>query len=263
MDRTSFNRCNLPPWVIASCEFNDDPQPIEVQGVRRANRFLFDALDREEDPEERARRFDDWITVRFQLHQWEAQPTEPARRSIRNSYLRFLRGWGVDASSVEGAVLKAWVESRMGLAPTFHGGRIEGDRGEAAARYARDRMAGSARTNAIHDQLDLVYTYAQYELARRRPADRWVTLWRGVNDASEHEVLRETGRREAIVRLNSLCSFTDDPERAWEFGSTVWEARIALPRVFLAPGVFPRSILKGEREWIVLGGETRVRRVMA
>jgi NAD+--dinitrogen-reductase ADP-D-ribosyltransferase len=263
MDRTCFNRCNLPPWVIASCEFNDDPQPIEVQGVRRANRFLFDALDREDDPAERARRFDDWITVRFQLHQWEAQRTEPARRSLRNSYLRFLRGWGVDASSVEGAVLKAWVESRMGLSPSFHGGRIADDEGEAARRYARDRMTGSARKNAIHDQLDLVYTYTQYELARRRPGDRWVTLWRGVNDASEHEVVRETGRREAIVRLNSLCSFTDDPERAWEFGSTVWEARIALPRVFLAPDVFPRSILKGEREWIAVGGETRVRRLMA
>jgi NAD+--dinitrogen-reductase ADP-D-ribosyltransferase len=84
-----------------------------------------------------------------------------------------------------------------------------------------------------------------------------------VNDPGEHEVLRTTGRREAVVRLNSLCSFTDDPERAWEFGSTVWEARVPLPRVFLAPDVFPRSILRGEREWIVVGGETRVRRVLA
>jgi len=263
MRGTSFNRCNLPPWVIASCEFADDPQPIELQGVRDANRFLFDALDREPDPAARARRFDDWITVRFQLHQWKDQPTELARRSLRNSYLRFLRGWGVDASSVEGAVLKAWVESRLGLAPTFHRGRIEGQEGEAWGRYAHDRMVGSARTSAIHDQLDLVYTYDQYELARRRPGERWVTLWRGVNDPGEHEVLRTTGRREAVVRLNSLCSFTDDPERAWEFGSTVWEARVPLPRVFLAPDVFPRSILRGEREWIVVGGETRVRRVLA
>jgi NAD+--dinitrogen-reductase ADP-D-ribosyltransferase len=261
MDRTSFNRCNLPPWVIASCEFADHPQPIEVQGVRAANRFLFDALDREPDPAARARRFDDWITVRFQLHQWQAQATAPARRSLRNSYLRFLRGWGVDASSVEGAVLKAWVESRMGLPPTFHGGRIDGQEGEAWARYARDRMRGSARTSAIHDQLDLVYTYTQYELGRRRPGERWVTLWRGVNDVAEHEVLRATGPREAVVRLNSLCSFTDDPERAWEFGSAVWEARVALPRVFLAPDLFPRAILGGEREWIAVGGETRVRRV--
>jgi NAD+--dinitrogen-reductase ADP-D-ribosyltransferase len=262
MDRTSFNRCNLPPWVIASCEFNDDPRPIEIQGVRAANRFLFDALDREPDPAARARSFDDWLTVRFQLHQWEAQPTAAARRSIKNSYLRFLRGWGADASSVEGAVLKAWVESRMGLAPTFHRGRIAREEGEGWARYALDRTRGSARTNAINDQLDLVYTYTQYELARRSPGERRVTLWRGVNDAAEHETLRAVGRREAVVRLNSLCSFTDDRERAWEFGSTVWEARIAVPRVFLAPDVFPRSILRGEREWIVVGGETRVRRVL-
>jgi NAD+--dinitrogen-reductase ADP-D-ribosyltransferase len=262
MERTSLNRCNLPPWVIASCEFNEDPEPIEIQGVRAANRFLFEALEREDDAAARAQRFDDWITVRFQLHQWRAQGTETARRSLKNSYLRFLRGWGVDASSVEGAVLKAWVESRLGLPPTFHRGRIDGDDGEAWGRYARDRMLGSARTSAIHDQLDLVYTYTQYELARRRPGARWVTLWRGVNDAAEHEVLEALGPREAIVRLNSLCSFTDDPERAWEFGSTVWEARIALARVFLAADVFPRAILRGEREWIVVGGETKVRRVM-
>jgi NAD+--dinitrogen-reductase ADP-D-ribosyltransferase len=263
MHPTSFNRCNLPPWVIASCEFNDDPRPLEIQGVRAANRFLFDALDREDDPAVRARRFDDWMTVRFQLHQWEAQRTEPARRSIRNSYLRFLRGWGVDASSVEAAVLKAWVESRMGLAPSFHRGRIAGPDGEAWARYALDRTRGSARTSAIHDQLDLVYTYTQYELARRRPAERWVTLWRGVHDPAEHEVLQVLGKREAIVRLNSLCSFTDDRERAWEFGSTVWEARLALARVFLAPDVFPCVALRGEREWIAIGGEVRVSRVMA
>jgi NAD+---dinitrogen-reductase ADP-D-ribosyltransferase len=263
MDRLSLSRCNLPPWVIASREFNEDPQPLEIQGVRHANRFLFDALDRVDDPEERARRFDDWISVRFQLHHWRDQATATARRSLRNSYLRFLRGWGVDSSSVEGAVLKGWVESRMGLPPTFHRRPIAGLVTEEYDAYAYDRMRGSARTSAIHDQLDLVYTFTQYELARRRPGERWVTLWRGVNDASEHEVLETLGRREWIVRLNNLCSFTGEPERAWEFGSTVWEARIALPRVFFASDLLPTSILKGEREWMVIGGETRVRRVLA
>jgi NAD+--dinitrogen-reductase ADP-D-ribosyltransferase len=262
MDRISLSRCNLPPWVIASREFNEDPRPIEIQGVRHANRFLFDTLDRIDDPAERARRFDDWISVRFQLHHWRDQATSAARRSLRNSYLRFLRGWGVDSSSVEGAVLKGWVESRMGLPPTFHRGRIEGVECASYQAYAMDRMRGSARTSAIHDQLDLVYTFTQYELGRRRPSDRWVTLWRGVHDASEHEVLETLGRREWIVRLNNLCSFTEDRERAWEFGSTVWEARVALPRVFFASDLLPTSILKGEREWMVIGGETRVRRIL-
>jgi len=262
MQTTSLNRCNLPPWVIASCQFNEHPVPLEVQGVRSSNAALFRALDALDDPVARALRFDDWLSVRFQLHHWAEQETASARRSLRNSYLRFLRGWGVDASSIEGAVLKGWVESRMGIPPTFHGAPIRDIHGPEYARYALDRTRGSACTSAILDQLDLVYTFTQYELARRRPGDRWVTLWRGVNDPLEHEVIAELGRREWIVRLNNLCSFTDDRERAWEFGSTVWEVRVALPRVFLAADLFPRAILRGEREWIALGGEARVRRVL-
>ena len=38
-----------------------------------------------------------------------------ARMSIRNSYLRFLKGWKIDSNSVAGAVLKRWVESRIGI----------------------------------------------------------------------------------------------------------------------------------------------------
>jgi len=262
MPPSSFNRCNLPPWVIASAEFNDDPRPIEVQGVREANAWLFRTLDALDDPAERARRLDDWITVRFQLHHWQDQASPLARRSLRNSYLRYLRGWGHDSSGVEGAVLKAWVESRMGIPPTFHRTPLGDPDAPAHARYARDRMEGSARTNAIFDQLDLVYGYTQYELGRRHPGERWLTLWRGQHDAAEHEVLRRLGPREQVVRLNNLCSFTDDPERAWEFGSTVWEAQVALPRVFCASWLL-QGALQGEREALVVGGELRVRRVLA
>jgi len=262
VERIPFNLCNLPPWVIASREYNDDPRPLELQGVAHANRFLFEALERLDDPEARAKTFDDWLSVRFQLHQWEAQPTAGARRSLRNSYLRFLRGWGHDSNAAEGAVLKGWVESRIGIPPSFHRERIDGLESPAYLRFARDRMLGMARTSAIYDQLDLVYTFTQHELGRRHPGERWVTLWRGQNDAEEHEVLERLGPREQVVRFNNLCSFTDDPERAWEFGSTVWEARVAIPRIFCVSWFFP-GILRGEREVLVIGGETRVRRVLA
>lgn len=262
MERIPFNRCSLPPWVIASREFNEDPRPLELQGVAHANRFLFETLDRLDDPTARAKAFDDWLSVRFQLHQWETQETPTARRSLRNSYLRFLRGWGHDSNAVEGAVLKGWVESRMGIPPIFHAGPIERMESPAYLRFARDRMLGMARTSAIFDQLDLVYTFTQHELARRCGADRWLTLYRGQNDAAEHEVVEPLGPRDQVVRLNNLCSFTDDVERAWEFGSTVWEARVALPRIFCVSWFFP-GILRGEREVLVIGGEMRVRRVMA
>jgi NAD+--dinitrogen-reductase ADP-D-ribosyltransferase len=149
VNRTTLNRCNLPPWVIASRHFDERPQDIELQGVREENRFLFDLLATLDDPDERARRFDAWMDVRFQLHQWREQATSLARRSLRNGYLRYLRGWGHDSSGVEGAVLKAWVESRMGIPPTFHRVPIDGPDGAAHARYSRDRMLGSARTSAI------------------------------------------------------------------------------------------------------------------
>jgi NAD+--dinitrogen-reductase ADP-D-ribosyltransferase len=263
VNRTSFNRCNLPPWVIASRHFDEDPQPIAIQGVREENRFLFDLLDRIDDADERGRKFDDWMSVRFQLHQWQAQETPGARRSLKNGYLRFLRGWGVDASSVEGAVLKGWVESRMGIAPTFHHERMESADVPAWERYVADRTRGHAWTSAIDAQLDLVYTFTQYELGRRLPGVRSLTLWRGQNRLEDHHVVETLGRREWVLRLNNLCSFTDDAERAWEFGDAVLEARLAVPRIFFAGHLLPRSILRGEGEFLVIGGEIRVKRLLA
>ena len=262
MDPTSFNRCNLPPWVVASSHFDEEPRPLEIQGVRAENAGLFRALEVLDDPDMRGRVLDDWLSVRFQLHHWQDQATLPARRSLRNSYLRFLRGWGMDANSVEGAVLKGWVESRIGIPPTFHHVPLRAD--EAAwARYATDRTRGHAFTSAIDAQLDVVYAFTQYELARRHPGERWLTLWRGQNDLDAHEIVERLGPREWILRLNNLASFTDDRERAWEFGSVVLEARLAIPRIFFAGHLLPRSILRGEREVLVIGGELRVRRILA
>ncbi len=263
MHPTSLNRCNLPPWVIASHHFDEDPRPIELQGVREANAGLFRMLDGIDDPDERGRRFDDWVSVRFQLHHWQEQQTTGARRSLRNSYVRFLRGWGHDSSSIEGAVLKGWVESRMGIPPTFHRERLTGPQEEGPwLAYVADRTRGHAYTSAIDAQLDLVYAYSQYELRRRQPGARSMTLWRGQNDLAAHEIVETVGPREWVLAMNHLCSFTDDPERAWEFGDVVLEARIALPRVFFAGHLLPRSILKGEREHLVIGGRLRVKRIL-
>ncbi|ACM20936.1 NAD--nitrogenase ADP-D-ribosyltransferase [Geotalea daltonii FRC-32] len=259
MENTSFNHCNLPPWVIASRHFNDNPQPLEIQGVRQANRFLFEKLEALPSPEERALVFNDYMSVKFQLHQWQSQSTDTARKSIKNSYLRFLRGWMMDSNSVEGAVLKGWVESRMGLPPTFHKIRIPGIHGEEYMIFAMDRTRGSARTNAINSQLDLLYEYGQYELARRYPEKRLLTLYRGTFDAGEHDVLENMGKRQQLVRLNNLSSFTSEEERAWEFGFTVWEVQVPLSKVFFYNDLLPNSIMKGEGEYMVIGGEYQVR----
>jgi NAD+---dinitrogen-reductase ADP-D-ribosyltransferase len=261
MSGQGFNLCNLPPWVIASRHFNEHPQRLEIQGVRQANRHFFEKLASIENAAERAHVFNDYMSVKYQLHHWQSQ-TDIARRSLKNSYLRFLRGWMMDSNSIEGAVLKGWVESRMGIAPTFHKIRIPGIHAEEYMTFAMDRTKGSARTNSINSQLDLLYEYCQYELQKRSPSKSHLVLYRGTNDANDYALIEQTGRREQIVRLNNLVSFTENEERAWEFGDTVWEIRAPLAKIFFYDDLLPSSIMKGEGEHLVIGGEYRVRRVM-
>jgi NAD+--dinitrogen-reductase ADP-D-ribosyltransferase len=261
MHNGSFNNCNLPPWVIASRHFNDNPQKLEIQGVKEGNRFLFDKLAGMENHEERALIFNDYMSVKFQLHQWQDQ-TDSARKSLKNSYLRYLRGWMMDSNSIEGAVLKRWVESRMGIIPSFHRARIKGIHSEEYFDYSVDVMQGSARTNAIQSQLDILYEYCQFELSLKYPDSTTIPLYRGTYDASEHDIIEQIDKRNQIVRMNNLVSFTSVEERAWEFGSTVWEAYLPLCKIFFYNDLLPGSIMKGEGEYLVIGGECRVRQVM-
>ena len=90
-----------------------------------------------------------------------------------------------------------------------------------------------------------------------------MTLWRGQNDLAAHEIVERLGPREWVLSMNNLCSFTDDRGRAWEFGDVVLEARVAVPRIFFAGHLLPRSILRGEREHLVVGGQLRVKRLLA
>lgn len=256
---TSMNRCNLPPWAIASKHYNRNPQELEIQGVRHNGRTLFAKLDVEPEPDARGLIFHDFMDVRYQLHQWEREATRNSRKSLKNSYLRFLRGWLFDSNSVEGAVLKGWVESRLGLAPTFHHEPIDNIHSEAYFRYTMDRMKGSERTSAILSQLDLLYEFVQYELSRRMPGRTHLTLYRGIYNFAEHQVVETHDNNCYLLRLNNLNSFTDDFERAWEFGNRVLQADVPLTKIFFKGGLLPRSLFKGEGEVMVIGGEFEVR----
>jgi NAD+--dinitrogen-reductase ADP-D-ribosyltransferase len=254
----AFNRCNLPPWLIGSREFQENPQPLEIEGVRRADHRLFARLAGIADAEERGRVFHDYVSVKFRLHEW-ADHQAVARSSLQSSYVLFLSHWGVDSNGRAGAVLKAWVESRFGLPPTFHSGNLADDP-QARERFARDRTAGAAKTVGAWMQLDLLYAFCQYELARRFPGERWRTLFRGTHDPDEYRLPEATTapHRTQLVRLNNLSSFTSDPEVAWEFGSAVWEIQVPLQKVVFFSGLLPRHLLSGESEYLVLGGEYRV-----
>jgi NAD+---dinitrogen-reductase ADP-D-ribosyltransferase len=259
---TSLNLCDLSPWVIASREYNERPIPFTIQGATAADRRFFEALDNTSEHDQRANLFEDYMTVKFYLDQWTSV-TDGAKRSIKNSYVRFLRGWGVDSNSVEAAVLKGWVESRIGIKPTFHKvPLVKGSaRDEDYSPYDVDRTRGIAHTNSIYGQFDLVYAFCQHEVQHQLPERDWITLYRGTYDASEHQVIEKIDRRSYYVRLNNLSSFTSEMERAWEFGTTVWSVRVPCCKIFYYGDLLPSVQLKGENEYIVIGGEYRVKEV--
>jgi NAD+--dinitrogen-reductase ADP-D-ribosyltransferase len=259
MNLTPMNRCNLPPWAIASRHYNRHPKALEIQGGSHNGRPLFEKLESQQDPEVRGVLFHDFMDVRFQLHQWQREETPNSRKSLKNSYLRFLRGWLFDSNSIEGAVLKGWVESRLGLTPTFHRERIDDIHSEVYFRYTTERMKGSARTSAILPQFDLLYEFVQYELARRFPGRTHLTLYRGIYDFAEHMIVEQLDKNLVVLRLNNLNSFTDDFERAWEFGNRVLETEVPMTKIFFMGGLLPRSLFKGEGEVLVIGGEFEVK----
>lgn len=250
------SRCSLPPWALASREFQTNPWPIEIAGIRQSESRLFDLLDRLEDADARGALFHEYIATRFQIEQWGGD-SPVARESLRHSYLRFLRGWGADSNGPSGAVLKNWVESRFGLRPVYHGGILATDPA-ARDKYLRDKMRGEAETMGVGMQLDVLYTYCQHELAKRYPGGRWLVLYRGTHDPDEYAVGKPIDPSRSIVTLNNLSSFTSDVEIAWEFGSLVWKALIPIPKIVFFSGLLPRNLLEGEKEHLVLGGEYEV-----
>jgi NAD+--dinitrogen-reductase ADP-D-ribosyltransferase len=257
-----FNRTEISPWVIASHEFNLHPTALTLQGVQQENQRLFDALESIDDPMRRSEVFHDYISVKFSLHLWKNFNSK-TRKSLRNSYVRVLNGWAVDSNSIAGAVLKGWVESRFGISPTFHKGTLSTtyDNDDFNV-FATDRVKGHTWSNAIEAQLDLLYTYCQYEIGKRFPGQTHCTLYRGTNDTDEHPRIATTSAREYCVRLNNLVSFTADRERAWEFGSAVWEVRIPWTKVMFFNGLLAPSILAGEAEYLVVGGEYWIRELL-
>lgn len=249
-----INLCNLPPWVISSSEFNNSPRDIELDGVAATNRSLFKMLDESDSPMRRGEIFNDYMSVRFSLHDWEYYQVS-TQRSILNSYLRFLTGWGFDSNGVEGAVLKGWVESRIGIRPTFHKVILAAQQSDDDFLYAYDRMKGHSHTNAIYSQFDLVYEFCQYELRRRGQYVDKIRLFRGTNDADEYKELERRDKHTLCVRMNNICSFTSDKERAWEFGSTIWMTDVPRAKIFFFNNLLPNNILKCEGEFLVIGGD--------
>lgn len=251
--RLPINRCNLPAVVLGSLTYQRYPTPLLLDGVAELHGDLFRRLSLA--PREvRAEVFRDYITVHFRLERPEEMGLSGHRRGRANAnYIKTIRGWSFDSDSREGAVLKGWVESRFGLMPRYHGQAMRDPTGDAYTRYQEMRSQGLYGTNALEAQLDLVYTYCQFEMERRHPGARHVTLYRGVNRLADHEVLSKGESGQHVILLNNLSSFTHSRERACEFGDYILSVNVPLSKIFFHCGMLP-GVLQGEDEFLVIGG---------
>lgn len=253
--RLPFNRCNLPANILGGLTYQKSPVALELDGVRELHRGLFEFLDRLEDATERAHAFAMHMKAAFWLDDPEqaGHSVETKHKRQKADYLRVVRGWSFNADGKEGAALKGWVESRFGLLPRHHAGAIRDLSGEAYRHYLEMRAAALYGTNALEAQLDLLYTYCQYELARARPEATHLTLYRGINRVDDFETLAEVDKRRRIVLLNSLNSFTSNRERADEFGDYLLTTQAPLAKIAFYSQLLP-GMLQGEEEYAVIGG---------
>ena len=258
-----INRCNLPAVILGGLTFQRHPAPLLLDGVAELHYRLFRSLEPLAEPAERARQFMDYMTVYFRLEALEEVGLTPGRRKLRGraDYLRMVRGWAFDPNSREGAVLKAWVESRFGLLARFHGGLLDDRAGDDTYTHFLEACSrGLYNTNALEAQLDLLYAYGQYEQRRQQPEATHLSLYRGFNRFSDDQVLAKPERRRWIVLLNNLSSFSIRRERAEEFGDHLLRAQVPLAKVFFHNRMLP-GMLKGEDEYVVVGGVYEVERL--
>ena len=255
----STNLIGIPTALLASPAFQEHPLPLSISGVRQTNKALFAMLHDAKMPAEAVQAFQIYMRAVFDLD-LPAETDSQGRKRYRSSYLRLLRGWGFDANGYEGAVLKGWVESRFGLLPTFHKTLLRHYPSPAWMTYTEEKMAARFHNNCIHLQLDLLYEYAQRFLRSwLYPGRRHLTLYRGVNDFTEHQLVQRLSKREAIARQNNLVSFSTQREIADQFGDTILEVEVPTCKIVFCNAMMPGPVLQGEGEVLVIGGDYHVK----
>ena len=255
----SSNLVGVPTGLLASAAFNDYPLPLHIHGVHESHPQLFRLLAKADSHAEAAKIFQDYMDDNFGLQQQNPEADATPVRRFRASYLRLLKGWGFDANSREGAVIKGWAESRFGLFPTFHKSSLTRFASPAWSRYVEEKMASRFHNNDIYGQLDLLYEFCQWALTRwLRPGQHHVRLYRGVNDFSEDSLLQgQTHPRSgpAMVRMNNVVSFTADRSIACEFGDYILEIPVPTAKILFFNDLLPQHALKGEAEYLAIGGD--------
>ncbi len=263
----STNLMGLPTNLLGSTAFNDDPRELHISGVREMNGSMFEMLGQSDGLEDAGDAFYKYMMAMFGIDPEQREKDGVARagggtvvRRYRSSFLRLLKGWGYDSNGPEGAVLKGWVESRFGLFPTFHREMITRFSTAGWTAYVEEKMSSRFHNNSIYCQLDMVYEFCQWALAwHAASGQRHLTLYRGINSFDEHQIVERIDKKNAVMRLNNLASFSSDRGVADCFGDTILTVRVPTVKIVFFNTLLPIHPLKGEGEYLVVGGDYHVR----
>lgn len=253
---SALNRCNLPAVILGSCTYQHSPTPLEIDGVAELHSELFRSIEQLPHAEERALHFRQYMRSAFLLdHLDEAgfNPNEQRVKRGKADYLRLLRGWMFNPDGIEAAVLKRWVESRFGLLAQSHRGVLDHRDSPNYQGYQADYMRGLYNSNALEAQLDVLYSYCQFELARRWPSQLHRQLFRGTNRIETYNRTSHHHDTLCPILLNNLNSFSDDAHLCELFGDVVLEVKVPTSKILYFPELLP-GVLQGEGEYLVLGG---------
>jgi len=256
----STNLVGVATAYIANHAFNAYPKPLHIAGTRESASGLFEQLAKQSTRENCGRIFQDYMCVVFGFEtEQRLRNDHSGRRRYRNSYLRLIQDWGLDSNNAQGAVFKGWVESRFGLYPTYHKQNIASFISKDWITYIEEKMNSRYHNNCIYMQLDLLYEYCQWIIERFQfPAATHKTLYRGV-DSLDDWIIQDKGQPHHIVRFNSIVSFTDRRSIASEFGAYILEVEVPMVKLIFFNDLLPHHALRGEAEYLVIGGDYRVK----
>lgn len=250
----SSNLLGVPTGLLASVSFHDFPIPLSIRGVREAHADLFDELSHCKTLD-KAR----LVFSRYMYTLFEPSAKRDGARRFHASYLQLLKDWGLDSNSPAGAVLKGWVESRFGLFPTFHKTPIRRFNSPEWVTYVEEKMSTRFNNNNIYVQLDVLYEFSQWVLRHFvSTGKKHLTLYRGTNDLRDQQLLQQLDTHSAIVCLNNLLSFTSQRGIADEFGDTIIEVEVPIVKILFFNELRSPCLLRGEAEYLVIGGDYRV-----
>jgi len=251
----STNKINIPAKLFVSREYNVGVTPIIIDGVVEYHRRLFEIVASAGSINDASAFFESYMNELFALE-------ERVNGKKVGSYIRLLKSWLFDSNNSAGAVLKGWVENRFGLIPFYHGQSIPGLYSKEYYDYLQEWMNSRTNKNSMFSQLDLLYTYTQTIIKayceNHVPS---ITLYRGVNDLSDHIIINQLSKRKYCIELNSLSSFTSEKEIAEQFGSKIIKAEVPYTKIVYFSEALPKRSFSGELEYLVIGGRYDVETV--